>query len=48
MSVRETDKNDDIYVGIESPLGYSPTGFFNPTKTIRQQAKSSELLSLQR
>ena len=41
MSVRETDKNDDIYVGIEFPLGYSPTGFFNPTKTIRQQAKSN-------
>ena len=41
MSVRDTDKNDDIYVGIEFPLGYSPTGFFNPTKTIRQQAKSN-------
>ena len=40
-SVRETDRNDDIYVGIEFPLGYSPTGFFNSTKTIRQQAKSN-------
>jgi len=40
-SVRETDTNDDIYVGIEFPLGYSPMGFFNSTKTIKQQAKSN-------
>ena len=41
MSVKEIDKSDDIYVGIEFPLGYSSTGFFNSTKTIRQQAKSN-------
>ena len=40
-SVRETNTNDDIFVGIEFPLGYSPMGFFNSTKTIKQQAKSN-------
>ena len=41
MSVKEIDKSDDIYVGIEFPLGYSPEGFFYKTKTILEQAKSN-------
>ena len=41
MSVRETDRNDDIYVGIEFPLAHSQEGFFRRTKTLRQQVKSN-------
>ena len=26
-SVREIDKNDDMYVGVRFPLGYSQEGF---------------------
>ena len=33
-SVREIDRNDDKYVGIRFPLGYSPEGFFYKTKMI--------------
>ena len=40
-SVREIDRNDDKYVGIEFPLGYSPEGFFYKTKTILQQSKAN-------
>ena len=40
-SVREIDRNDDKYVGIRFPLGYSPEGFFYKTKTILEQAKSN-------
>jgi phage baseplate assembly protein W len=40
-SVREIDRNDDIYVGIKFPLDYSPEGFFYKTKTILEQAKSN-------
>jgi len=40
-NVREIDRDDDIYVGIEFPLDYSQEGFFRKTKTIRQQVKSN-------
>ena len=40
-NVREIDRNDDIYVGIEFPLDHSFEGFFRRTKTIRQQVKSN-------
>ena len=40
-NVREIDRDDDIYVGIEFPLDYSVQGFFRKTKTIRQQVKSN-------
>ena len=40
-SVREIDRNDDKYVGIRFPLGYSPEGFFYKTKTVLDQAKSN-------
>ena len=40
-SVREIDRNDDIYVGIKFPLDYSPEGFFYKTKTILEQAKAN-------
>ena len=33
-SVREKDRNDDIFIGIRYPLGFSPEGFFFKTKTI--------------
>ena len=40
-NVREIDRDDDIYVGIEFPLDNSQEGFFRRTKTIRQQVKSN-------
>ena len=40
-SVREIDKNDDIYVGVRFPLAHSQEGFFYKTKTILEQAKSN-------
>ena len=40
-NVREIDRDDDIYVGIEFPLDHSQEGFFRRTKTIRQQVKSN-------
>jgi phage baseplate assembly protein W len=40
-SVREIDRNDDKYVGIEFPLDYSPSGFFYKTKTILQQSRAN-------
>ena len=40
-SVREIDKNDDIYVGVRVPLDHSQEGFFYKTKTILEQAKSN-------
>ena len=40
-SVREIDKNDDVYVGVRFPLGYSQEGFLYKTKTILEQAKAN-------
>ena len=40
-NVREIDRDDDIYVGIEFPLDHSQEGFFRKTKTVRQQVKSN-------
>ncbi len=40
-SVREIDRNDDLYVGIRFPLGRSQEGFFSQTKTVLEQAKSN-------
>jgi len=41
MSVREIDRSDDVYVGIEFPLDHNLNGFFRQTKTIQQQVKSN-------
>jgi hypothetical protein len=41
MSVREIDRNDDVFVGIEFPLDHNLTGFFRQSKTIPQQVKSN-------
>ena len=40
-SVREIDKNDDVYVGVRFPLAYSESGLFYRTKTILEQAKAN-------
>ena len=40
-SVREIDRNDDVYVGVRFPLGYSQEGFLFKTKTILEQAKAN-------
>ena len=40
-SVREIDRNDDKYVGIRFPLGYSSEGFFYKTKTVLEQSKAN-------
>ena len=40
-NVREIDRDENIYVGIEFPLDHNETGFFRKTKTIRQQVKSN-------
>jgi phage baseplate assembly protein W len=39
-SVREKDRNNDIFIGIRYPLGFSPEGFFFKTKTILEQSTS--------
>ena len=41
MSVREIDRNDDVFVGVEFPLDHNLTGFFRQSKTIPQQVKSN-------
>jgi phage baseplate assembly protein W len=40
-SVREKDRNNDIFIGIRYPLGFSPEGFFFKTKTILEQSKAN-------
>jgi hypothetical protein len=40
-NVREIDRSDDVYVGIEFPLDHNLNGFFRQTKTIQQQVKSN-------
>ena len=41
-SVREIDRDDNIYVGVKFPLDYNrATGFFNQSKTIQEQSKSN-------
>ena len=41
MSVREINRNDDVYIGLEFPLDHNLTGFFRQSKTIPQQVKSN-------
>ena len=41
MSVREINRNDDLYIGLEFPLDHNLTGFFRQSKTIPQQVKSN-------
>ena len=41
MSVRETDRNEDKYVGIGFPLGFTTAGLFHQTKSVLEQAKSN-------
>ena len=41
MSVIENDLDEDTFVGLELPLTYGNSGFFNRTKTALQQAKSN-------
>jgi len=40
-NVREIDRDDDIYVGVEFPLDFSNEGFLRKTKNVRQQVKSN-------
>ena len=41
-SVREIDRDDNIYVGVKFPLDYNrATGFFNQSKTIQEQSKNN-------
>ena len=40
-SVREIDKNEDVFIGVRFPLDHSQEGFFYKTKTILDQAKSN-------
>jgi len=40
-TVREIDRNKDIYVGIKFPLSYGLNGFFFQSKTILEQSKSN-------
>mgnify|MGYP003121712726 CR=1 FL=1 len=40
-NVREIDRSDDVYVGLEFPLDHNLTGFFRQTKTIQEQVKSN-------
>ena len=40
-NVREINRNDDVYVGLEFPLDHNLTGFFRQTKTIQEQVKSN-------
>ena len=41
-SVREIDRDENIYVGVKLPLDYNRvTGFFNQSKTIQEQSKSN-------
>ena len=41
MSIREIDRNDDVYIGLEFPLDHNLTGFFRQSKTIQEQVKSN-------
>jgi uncharacterized protein len=41
MSVREINRSDDIFVGVEFPLDHNLSGFFRQSKTIQQQVKSN-------
>lgn len=41
MSVIGNDLDEDTFVGLELPLTYGNSGFFNRTKTALQQAKSN-------
>jgi len=40
-SVREIDRNEDKYVGIEFPLGHSPEGFFTRQKLYYNNLKQT-------
>jgi len=40
-SVREIDRNEDVFVGVRFPLDHSQEGFFYKTKTILEQAKAN-------
>ena len=40
-NVREIDRSDDVYVGLEFPLDHNLTGFFRQTKTVQEQVKSN-------
>ena len=40
-NVREINRNDDVYVGLEFPFDHNLTGFFRQTKTIQEQVKSN-------
>ena len=40
-NVREIDRNNDVYVGVELPLNHNVSGFFKKSKTVREQVKSN-------
>ena len=40
-SIREINQNDDVFVGIKLPFRFGTTGFFNQSKTVKEQAFSN-------
>ena len=40
-SIREINQNDDTFVGIKLPFRFGTTGFFNQSKTVKEQAFSN-------
>ena len=40
-SVREKDRNEDVFIGVRFPLDHSQEGFFYKPKTILDHAKSN-------
>ena len=40
-SIREINQNDDVFVGVKLPFRFGNTGFFNQSKTVKEQAFSN-------
>ena len=40
-SIREINQNDDTFVGIKLPFRFGTTGFFNQSKTVKEQSFSN-------
>ena len=40
-SIREINQNDDVFVGIKLPFRFGTTGFFNQSKTVKEQSFSN-------
>ena len=40
-SIREINQNDDVFVGLKLPFRFGTTGFFNQSKTVKEQSFSN-------